>query len=401
MPVAEWDCAAAVVELILRKIVEGLWEASLCLHRGELGRSMLRPYKQGANNSRQRCALSMLRGVPFVELSEGGGDERVAALAPSVEAALQRANALDALLPEEQRHTGAGGFVWSSTVEDDFAVAGQTVVLFFQGLGVHAESAGNSFRIGFEVHGMAEVDDNQFFAGVDFFLQFIHGDARNAQVAQKALAGDKLFRKVGGEGAEEKDKEPAAEGSEMLGDPVNLAAENKTEAEKRAAPEKRAQGVEEEETPGTHVEDACKGSGDGAQARKKFRQQERTSALLGKKALGAAHAGIRLERNLAEQLEDFNAFAAAQLIPDGIGRHRSEHYVEQGGEKIHPAGASESAGGEQKGHRGKRQSQLLDEYPSEQQNVSVMKEEFESAVHWGARVAISGYFVTKGAVCPQ
>jgi hypothetical protein len=89
------------------------------------------------------------------------GDERVAAFAPGVQAAFQRPNALDAFLPEEQRHTGAGGFVWSSAVEDDFAVTRQTVVLLFQLLGVH---------------GMAQVNDYQFFAGVDFFLQFIHGN---------------------------------------------------------------------------------------------------------------------------------------------------------------------------------------------------------------------------------
>ena len=49
--------------------------------------------------------------------------EWVAEFAPGVEAALQGADTFDALSSEEQRHTGAGGFVWSSTVENDFAVA--------------------------------------------------------------------------------------------------------------------------------------------------------------------------------------------------------------------------------------------------------------------------------------
>jgi hypothetical protein len=38
---------------------------------------------------------------------------------------LQGADAFDAFFSEEQRHTGAGGFVGSSTVEDDFAVERQ------------------------------------------------------------------------------------------------------------------------------------------------------------------------------------------------------------------------------------------------------------------------------------
>ena len=75
-------------------------------------------------------------GRTRARLFSGGGErwrvKRVAAFAPSVEAAQQRANARDALLPEEQRHTGTGGFVWSSTVEDDFVVARQTVILFLQ-----------------------------------------------------------------------------------------------------------------------------------------------------------------------------------------------------------------------------------------------------------------------------
>jgi hypothetical protein len=114
--------------------------------------------------------LKEARRVFFLNLGERDGDEREAALAPGVQAALQGADAFDAVFSEEQRHTGAGGFVWSSTVKDDFAVARQTVVLLFQLLGVHAEGAGNGFRIGFKVHGVAQVNDYQFFAGVDFFL---------------------------------------------------------------------------------------------------------------------------------------------------------------------------------------------------------------------------------------
>src|SRR5882672_2274769 len=139
-------------------------------------------------------------GRTRARLFSGGGErwrvKRVAAFAPSVEAAQQRANARDAFLPEEQRHTGTGGFVWSSTVEDDFVVARQTVVLLLQLLGIYAESAGNRLRIGFEVHRVAQINDDEFFAGVEFFFEFVDGDARDAQVAQKSLAGDKLIRDV-------------------------------------------------------------------------------------------------------------------------------------------------------------------------------------------------------------
>ena len=63
---------------------------------------------------------------------DGRGEivDRVAEVAPAVEAALQRTDANDAPLSQQQRHTGAGGFVWSSTVEDDFAIVRKTIAVF-------------------------------------------------------------------------------------------------------------------------------------------------------------------------------------------------------------------------------------------------------------------------------
>src|SRR4029077_4384323 len=51
--------------------------------------------------------------------------QRIATFAPGIQTTLQGADAFDAFFSEEQRHTGAGGFVGSSTVEDDFAVERQ------------------------------------------------------------------------------------------------------------------------------------------------------------------------------------------------------------------------------------------------------------------------------------
>src|SRR5713226_4243075 len=101
-------------------------------------------------------------------------DHRVAAFAPGIEATLQGPDSFDPVSSEEQRHTGAGGFVRSSTVENHFAFARQAVVFFFQLLGVHAKGAGNGFGIGFEIHGMAQVDDDKVFAGVDFLFQLVN-----------------------------------------------------------------------------------------------------------------------------------------------------------------------------------------------------------------------------------
>ena len=118
---------------------------------------------------------SSCRGCSAIQVSErlgqsSDGGERIAAFAPGVQAALQRADARNALFPEEQRHTGAGGFVWSSTVKNDVAIARQLVILFLQFLSVHAERTGNCLGLCFEIDVMAKVDDDEFFAGVDFLL---------------------------------------------------------------------------------------------------------------------------------------------------------------------------------------------------------------------------------------
>jgi len=90
----------------------------------------------------------------FVFFFDRDGIEREPASAPGVQAALQRANMLDALFSEEERHTGARSFVWSSAVEDDFTIVGQKIVFFLELLGVHAESAGDGLRVCFEIQGM-------------------------------------------------------------------------------------------------------------------------------------------------------------------------------------------------------------------------------------------------------
>src|SRR5215467_3335428 len=78
----------------------------------------------------RRLSSDKSRGTParppFYML--GNAAERIALLAPGVQPTLERPNFLNALLPQEQRHTGTGGFVGSSTVEDHFAVARQPVV---------------------------------------------------------------------------------------------------------------------------------------------------------------------------------------------------------------------------------------------------------------------------------
>ena len=67
--------------------------------------------------------------------------EGVSALAPGVEASLERANPGDASALQEQRHTGAGGFVRSSAIKHHVAVARDFLVALVELVGAHVDGA--------------------------------------------------------------------------------------------------------------------------------------------------------------------------------------------------------------------------------------------------------------------
>src|SRR6266850_7864961 len=115
----------------------------------------------------------------------------------------------------------------------------------------------------------------------------------------------------------------------MFRDAFDLAAEREAQAEERACPQDGTHDIVEKKATNAHVKDAGERGGDGAQARKKFGKEQRTGASFRENAFGAAHAGIRLERNLAEKLENSYALATAEIIPDGISGYGGEHHVDQ------------------------------------------------------------------------
>jgi hypothetical protein len=80
---------------------------------------------------------------------------------PGVQAAGQGPHALKTFLLEPERHTGARRLVWSSTVQDDFAVARNLLVAVIEVLGVEMRGAGDDKRMHPEIHVVAQVDDRR------------------------------------------------------------------------------------------------------------------------------------------------------------------------------------------------------------------------------------------------
>ena len=67
--------------------------------------------------------------------------EGVSALAPGVEASLERAHADDAPALQEQRHTGAGSLVRSSAIEHHVAVARDFLMALVELVRAHVDGA--------------------------------------------------------------------------------------------------------------------------------------------------------------------------------------------------------------------------------------------------------------------
>ena len=97
-------------------------------------------------------------------------DERKAQLLPFVKSAQQGTDVPDPELAKLQRHTGAGGFVWSSTKKDDLAVAGDLVVPRFKILGRDLQRSRQCSWIGQHVQRMSQVNDHGTLARFEFVL---------------------------------------------------------------------------------------------------------------------------------------------------------------------------------------------------------------------------------------
>jgi len=109
---------------------------------------------------------------------------------PRFRTALERAHTSDPLRPQEQRHTGAGGFVWSTAKENDVSVSWN---LFAAGGEVFRRDACGARD---EVRGFrysaAKVDDKQVLAGIQPIPQFLRCDSSYIQLPKKPAALNKL-----------------------------------------------------------------------------------------------------------------------------------------------------------------------------------------------------------------
>jgi hypothetical protein len=119
------------------------------------------------------------------------------------------------------------------------------------------------------------------------------------------------------------------------------------------------------------VKDAGERRGHRAEAGNKLGEEKRTRTLLGEDAFRPADTGVRLQRNFAEKLKDSDAFEPAELKPDRVRSDGGQDAKEQRGEKAKASRTGQRASSKQERHSGDRETDLLGEYPTQQDYVSM------------------------------
>jgi hypothetical protein len=92
-------------------------------------------------------------------LDEAFGNEREIVREPSIDPAFERANPGDSFGSQQQRHTGAGRFVGSRTVENDVAIPGNFSMALFHLFHSYTKRARDHLRKRLDIHGLAQVHD--------------------------------------------------------------------------------------------------------------------------------------------------------------------------------------------------------------------------------------------------
>ena len=224
----------------------------------------------------------------------------------------------DSEIAETQGHLRGGGFVGATAIEDDFAIAGNHVDGFFEFGGVHVNGAGNGFRFGGKFEGMAKVNDDDVFAAFHALVKLVGSDASDAQAAQKAAALEVFPSDIKQHTSDHENKKAASEENELGGYAFDLTAENVADTDVDADPEQSSERVEEGEAGPRHASGAGERRGHGVESGNEFCEDESPGAAPFEMALRAADAGIGLEGDAAEEVQELHAAAAAEFVPEDV-----------------------------------------------------------------------------------
>ena len=103
--------------------------------------------------------------------------------------------------------------------------------------------------------------------------------------------------------------------------------------------------------------------------------------MAGQRQFGAAHAGVGLKGDAAEQAEQLGAFPAAELVPGGVSRQTGDGGDQQQDSEVQLAHGRQRPGRNQQRSDEERQPQALSERGEEHPQGSVADYQMKIGVH--------------------
>jgi hypothetical protein len=102
----------------------------------------------------------------------------------------------------------------------------------------------------------------------------------------------------------------------------------------------------------------------------------------GEQVFGTIHAGIGIQRDTAEEMQDRTPAMATDLIPETIAQQGSDDSQNEGQGQVHSASAGQCPGSEQQGGSRDGQTQLLSENPKKQYKIPVLNQKLGHLIHF-------------------
>jgi hypothetical protein len=142
---------------------------------------------------------------------------------------------------------------------------------------------------------------------------------------------------------------------------VDRAVEDHPRRDAGPCPDERARAVVEEKRDEPGIDGPRQRRRHGREAGHEFRDHERRQSPLLENRRGLPDAGIRRERDAAQGLQDLEAVALSERVPEGIRDERGEngHEEDAGSGEVFLHG--QGAGDHQNRDRGDGQAQLLED----------------------------------------
>ena len=144
--------------------------------------------------------------------------------APGIYAAVERVHAHDPPLPQQQRRTGAGSFVWSTAEQDDVAIARDVDVARLQVFEGNAQ--GPRYGVHVALESAPDVHCHDLFAGFQHSSQLLRSDAVDREFSQEALALHEFPADPGSEQSHGQHHHTGTHAHRIVCHPVELAAED-------------------------------------------------------------------------------------------------------------------------------------------------------------------------------